>query len=80
MKQAGQSDIVVLTAGSKPKPGATRLSSMDKNFGILKDIISDLSPINPDAVLIVVTNPPDVLAYFAQKFSGLPQKQVRVLA
>ncbi|KAF2730573.1 l-lactate dehydrogenase-like protein [Polyplosphaeria fusca] len=75
-KDAGQADIVVITAGAKQKPGESRLSLLSRNLHILESIFSSMSPINPNTILILVANPVDILTYFARRLSGLPETQV----
>lgn len=75
-KEAGQCDIVVLTAGAAQKKGESRTDLIGKNVKILKSAIEDCKPFREDTILLVVTNPVDVLTYFAQHFSGLPKNQV----
>lgn len=73
---AGQADIVVITAGAKQKPGESRLSLLSRNLHILESIFSSMAPINPHTILLLVANPVDILTYFARKLSGLPESQV----
>jgi L-lactate dehydrogenase len=75
-KEAGQCDIVVVTAGAKQREGESRRGLIDRNYSILESVIGEMSPIREDAVLLLVSNPVDVLTYFAQKLSGLPKQQV----
>jgi len=75
-KEAGQCDVVVVTAGAKQRPGESRIELIDRNHKILKSVITEMQPINPNAILLLVANPVDVLTYIAQKLSGLPRKQV----
>ncbi|KAJ3395521.1 hypothetical protein HDU92_005635 [Lobulomyces angularis] len=75
-KKAGQSDIIVITAGAKQKEGETRLDLVGRNTGILNGVFNDMGPLNPKAVVIIVANPCDILTYIAQEISGLPRKQV----
>lgn len=70
------SDVVVITAGAKQKPGQTRLELAGVNVEILRDLMPKLVKLAPDAVFLLVTNPCDVLAYAAVKFSGLPANRV----
>lgn len=70
------SDIVVITAGAKQKPGQTRLDLAETNASICRRLIPDLLRIAPDAVLLMVTNPVDVLTYVALKLSGLDNRRV----
>ncbi|KAF2262545.1 l-lactate dehydrogenase-like protein [Lojkania enalia] len=75
-KDAGQADIVVITAGAKQKPGESRLSLLSRNLHILSSIFSAMQPISPHTILLLVANPVDILTYFARKLSGLPESQV----
>lgn len=70
------SDIVVITAGAKQQPGQSRLDLAATNVGILKSLMPQLVSLAPEAVFLLVTNPCDVLAYAAVKFSGLPCNRV----
>lgn len=74
--EAGQCNIIVITAGAKQREGESRRNLIDRNHSIIASVIQDMSPIRNDAVLLLVSNPVDVLTYFAQKLSGLPKAQV----
>lgn len=74
--EAGQADIIVITAGAPQKKGESRTDLVGKNVEIMKKVIDGLKPIRDDAVILVVANPVDALTYFAQEFSGLPKSQV----
>lgn len=69
-------DVVVITAGAKQKPGQTRLDLAATNTSICRNLIPDLLRVAPDAVLLMVTNPVDVLTYIALKLSGLDSRRV----
>jgi len=75
-KEAGQCDIVVITAGAKQKEGESRTDLIGRNQAILNSVIDDMKPFREDTVLLVVANPVDILTYFAQKYAGLPKSQV----
>ncbi|KAH7072908.1 l-lactate dehydrogenase-like protein [Paraphoma chrysanthemicola] len=75
-KDAGQADIIVITAGAKQKPGESRLSLLSRNLHILSSIFGSMAPISEHAILLLVANPVDILTYFARKMSGLPESQV----
>ncbi|KAF2418409.1 L-lactate dehydrogenase A [Tothia fuscella] len=75
-QEAGQCDIVVITAGAKQKPGESRLQLIGRNIGILGSVISGMKPFKQDTILLLVANPVDVLTTFAQEISGLPKAQV----
>ena len=68
--------MVILTAGTNQKPGETRLDLIDKNVAILKSIIPELTRRLFQGILLVVSNPVDVLTYAAWKLSGLPARHV----
>lgn len=65
---------IVVTAGRGGNPGETRLELLKDNIGIAKDIATQLK--GYQGILIVVSNPVDVLTYFYQKFSGIPAGKV----
>lgn len=75
-KEAGQADVIVITAGAKQRQGESRVDLIDRNLQILKSVLSDLQPIKKDAILLLIANPVDVLTHFARVISGLPQNQV----
>jgi L-lactate dehydrogenase len=68
-------DIVIVTAGAAQKPNETRLDLVKKNTEIFKDIIPKVADQNPDMILIV-SNPVDILTYVALKISGYPMNRV----
>ncbi len=69
-------DIVVITAGAASRPGETRHDLAERNTGIFGQIIPEVVRHNSDGILLVVTNPVDVLTYAALKLSGRPTNQV----
>lgn len=70
------SDIVVITAGANQKEGETRIDLVKKNTQIFKGIISEVVKYNKDCILLVVTNPVDILTYVTYKISGFPKNKV----
>ncbi|MBM6683368.1 MULTISPECIES: L-lactate dehydrogenase [Collinsella] len=68
--------IVVVTAGAAQKPGETRLDLVNKNVAIFKTIIPEIRKSGFSGVLLIVSNPVDVLTYAAIRMSGLPEGQV----
>lgn len=64
------SDVIVITAGIPRKPGMSRDDLLKTNAGVVKSVVEETSKLSPDAVMIVVTNPMDVMAYVACKVSG----------
>ena len=71
-----ESDVVVVTAGAKQKPGQGRTELAAVNAGICRELIPRLVRVAPEAVLLMVTNPVDVITYVAQKLSGWPAARV----
>ncbi len=69
-------NMVVITAGAKQHPGQSRLELAATNVGILRDLMPKLVARAPQAVFMLVTNPCDVLAVAAQRFSGLDPARV----
>ncbi len=67
--------VVVITAGAAQKPGESRLDLAQKNIGIFKEIIPKIVRYNPE-ILLIVTNPVDILTYAALKISGYPMNRV----
>ncbi len=67
-------NAIVVTAGRGGKPGETRLDLLNDNIGIAESISEKLE--GYEGMLIVVSNPVDVLTYFYQKFSGIPESRV----
>ena len=68
--------LVVITAGASQKPGETRLDLLGKNTEILKGILGELTFRDFQGILLVVSNPVDVLTYAAWKLSGYPRQRV----
>ncbi len=70
------SEIVVITAGIPRKPGMSRDDLLNTNAGIIKSVTEQVCAGSPNAILIVVSNPLDVMVYVAQKASGFPRERV----
>jgi len=70
------SDIVVITAGLARKPGMSRDDLLFKNAEIIGGVVDEVTKHSPDSIIIMVTNPLDVMAYLAYKKSGFPRERV----
>ncbi len=70
------SDIVVITAGSPRKPGMTRDDLLMINAEITKEVVADVKKYAPNSIIIMVSNPLDVMTYVALKESGFPKERV----
>ena len=76
LEDTANSDIIIITAGLAQKPGETRLDLVDKNYNIFKNFIPTLANLSPNSILLVVSNPVDILAYMTYKLSGFPKNRV----
>jgi malate dehydrogenase len=74
--ETSNSDIVVITAGIARKPGMSRDDLLATNAGILKSVTEQVSRRSPKSIIIVVSNPLDVMVYVALKVSGFDRKHV----
>lgn len=74
------SDIIVITAGIARKPGMSRDDLQATNAGIVKSVTEQAAAKSPNAILIVVSNPLDVMTYVAWKVSGFPRHRVMGMA
>lgn len=70
------SSICIVTAGARQKEGETRLDLVQRNTDIFKAIIPELVKYSPETILLIVSNPVDIVSYVAWKLSGLPQNRV----
>lgn len=70
------SSIIVFTAGANQHPGETRLDLTDKNAAIIKETVPKIVAASPEAILLMVTNPVDIMTYLALQVSGLPKSRV----
>ena len=68
--------LVIVTAGASQKPGETRLDLIGRNIDILRRILPELTGRGFQGILLVVSNPVDVLTYAAWRLSGLPASRV----
>jgi malate dehydrogenase len=70
------SKIIVVTSGIPRKPGMSRDDLIATNAGIVGGVVSAAAAVSPDAIIIVVTNPLDVMCHVAMKASGFPRERV----
>lgn len=68
--------LIIIAAGANQKPGETRIELLSRNRVILSSIMEQLTAVNKGAVLLIVSNPVDVLTCMAQQLSGLPAGHV----
>ena len=75
-KDIAGADVCIVTAGLPRKPGMTRLDLLEKNGNIMTEICENIAKHAPDSVVIIVTNPLDVMVYLAQQKLGFPAERV----
>ena len=75
-KDTENSDVVIITAGVPRKPGMSRDDLLGTNLKIIKQVAQGIKDTSPNAFVICITNPLDVIVMALQKFSGLPKNKV----
>ncbi|KAK6251131.1 hypothetical protein SCA6_005136 [Theobroma cacao] len=70
------SDLCIVTAGARQNPGESRLNLLQRNVALFSSIIPPLAKYAPDSILLIVSNPVDLLTYVAWKLSGFPSNRV----
>ena len=68
--------LVIVTAGANQMPGETRIDLINKNASIFKKIIPSITEYNKDCILLIVSNPVDILTMLALELSGFPKERV----
>ena len=68
--------LIIITAGANQKPGETRLDLTRKNLGILRSILPHITATDFSGILLIVSNPVDILTYEARRISGYPESKV----
>lgn len=68
--------ITVVTAGAAQKPGETRLQLLERNAGIFRQIIPEIVKSNPDGIILIASNPVDIMTHLSVQISGLPPARV----
>ncbi|PHT95994.1 L-lactate dehydrogenase A chain [Capsicum annuum] len=70
------SDLCIVTAGARQNPGESRLNLLQRNLAMYKGIVPELVKYSPQCILLIVSNPVDVLTYVVWKLSGFPANRV----
>jgi len=73
---AADSDIFIVTAGIARKPGMSRDDLLKTNAGIVESVSKEIARVAPDSIVIMVSNPLDVMAYVAMQTTGFPRERV----
>ncbi len=76
ISQIKDSDIIVMTAGFPRKPGMTREELLLKNAMIIKDVCSQITKLAKNAIVVIVTNPLDLMTYYALKITGFNSRRM----
>jgi malate dehydrogenase len=79
-EETAGSDVVVVTAGIARKPGMSRDDLMNTNAGIVQTVAAEVGRTSPNAIMIVVSNPLDVMCHVAKQASGFPRERVLGMA
>ena len=79
-EETAGSDLVVITAGIARKPGMSRDDLLNTNAGIVSQVSDQIKRTSPDAIVIVVSNPLDVMCYVAKEVTGFPRERVLGMA
>jgi len=76
VKDYADAEVIVITAGAAQRPGESRLDLLHRNAGIIRGIMDDIQEQGSEAVVVMVTNPVDVLTYVALQHSGWPRERI----
>src|SRR5215218_522901 len=74
--ETADSEIVIITAGIARKPGMSRDDLLNTNAGIVKQVSENIKRTSPNSIIIMVSNPLDVMAWVAKKVTGFPRERV----
>jgi L-lactate dehydrogenase len=72
----GDADVIVITAGASQKPGESRIDLLGRNTAIFSDIVDKIKASGSTAIILVATNPVDIMTYITYKLSGFPPERV----
>ncbi|HEX8213703.1 MAG TPA: malate dehydrogenase [Longimicrobium sp.] len=75
-EESAGSGIYIVTAGIARKPGMSRDDLLNTNAGIVRQVSENIARVSPEAIIIMVSNPLDVMSYVAMKASGFPRERV----
>ncbi len=75
-EDCAEADIIIITAGAAQKPGETRIDLLKRNVGIFESITDEVLKYNTDGIILIASNPVDVMSYFTWKKSGWPVHRI----
>jgi L-lactate dehydrogenase len=68
--------VTMVSAGASQRPGESRMDLLKRNIDVFREVIGEIAAVNPEGIILVATNPVDVLTYAAYKISGLSRRRV----
>lgn len=68
--------VVIIAAGVSQKPGESRLELLERNAGVFREVVAEVLRATPDAILLIASNPVDIMTQIATRLSGLPPQRV----
>lgn len=68
--------VVIIAAGVSQKPGESRLELLERNAAVFREVVADVLRASPDAILLIASNPVDIMTQIATRLSGLPPQRV----
>jgi L-lactate dehydrogenase len=71
-----EADLIIITAGAAQKPGESRIDLLKRNVAIFESITDEVLKYNTDGILLIASNPVDIMSYFTWKKSGWPAPRV----
>lgn len=74
--QLAGASVVILAAGVSQKPGETRLALLERNAAVFRDVVGNVLRVAPDAILLIASNPVDIMTQITVRLSGLPAARV----
>src|ERR1044071_4718945 len=75
-EDCAEADIIIITAGAAQKPGENRIELLKRNVSIFESITDQVLKYNSDGIILIASNPVDVMSYFTWKKSGWPVQRV----
>lgn len=68
--------VVIIAAGVSQKPGESRLELLERNAGVFREVVAEVLRASPNAILLIASNPVDIMTQIATRLSGLPPQRV----
>ena len=75
-EDCGDADVVLIAAGPPPRPGQTRLDTLDASVAVARAIVEPIRKSGFDGIFLIVSNPVDVISHYVLRLSGFPKTRV----